>query len=69
MPGSIAGLLEAVPFIGPLLSTVPGLLLAAGNCRLTPLWVALVYAGVQMLENHVILPFVMARGMKYIQWP
>ncbi len=62
--GLIAGLLESVPFIGPTLSTVPALLLALGKGGLTPLWVLLAYMGVQALENNIILPLIMARGMK-----
>ncbi len=62
--GLIAGVLEAIPFIGPLLSAVPALLLAAGQGGLTPLWVVLAYLAVQALENNVILPLIMARGMK-----
>jgi predicted PurR-regulated permease PerM len=62
--GLIAGILEAVPFLGPLLSVVPALLLAAGKGGLAPLWVVLAYLGIQALENNVILPFIMARGMK-----
>ncbi len=62
--GLIAGVLEAVPFIGPLLSAVPALLLAVGEGGLTPLWVVLAYLVIQALENNVILPMIMARGMK-----
>ncbi len=62
--GLIAGLLESVPFLGPTLSTVPALLLALGKGGMTPLWVLLAYIGVQALENNVILPTIMARGMK-----
>lgn len=62
--GLIAGLLESVPFLGPTLSTVPAILLAIGKGGLTPLWVLLAYMGVQALENNVILPLIMARGMK-----
>jgi predicted PurR-regulated permease PerM len=62
--GLIAGVLEAVPFLGPLLSAVPALLLALGQGGMTPLWVVLAYLGIQALENNVILPFIMARGMK-----
>jgi len=64
MLGLTAGLLEAVPYLGPILSAWPALLLAVGEGGMTPLWVLLCYLGVQALENNVILPFVMARGMK-----
>jgi len=62
--GLIAGLLESIPFLGPTLSTFPALLLAMGRGGMTPLWVLLAYVGVQALENNVILPMIMARGMK-----
>jgi predicted PurR-regulated permease PerM len=62
--GLIAGVLEAIPFLGPLLSGVPALLFAVGKGGMTPLWVVLAYLGIQALENNVILPFIMARGMK-----
>ena len=62
--GLIAGVLEAVPFLGPLLAAVPALLLAMGEGGMTPLWVVLAYLAVQALENNVILPLIMARSMK-----
>lgn len=62
--GLIAGILEAVPFIGPLLSAVPALLLAMAKGGMTPLWVIIAYVAIQALESNVIMPMVMARGMK-----
>ena len=62
--GLIAGVLEAVPFLGPILSAVPALLLAVGKGGMTPLWVVLAYIAVQALENNVITPLIMARSMK-----
>jgi predicted PurR-regulated permease PerM len=62
--GLIAGVLEAIPFMGPILSAVPALLFAVGKGGMTPLWVVLAYCAIQALENNVILPLIMARGMK-----
>lgn len=62
--GLIASVMEAVPFVGPILSAVPALLLAVGAGGMTPVWVFLAYVLVQALENNVISPFIMARGMK-----
>lgn len=62
--GLIAGVLEVVPFLGPILSALPALLLALGQGGMTPLWVLLAYGAVQALENNMIMPFIMARGMK-----
>jgi predicted PurR-regulated permease PerM len=62
--GLIAGILEAVPFLGPLLSAVPAILLALGKGGMTPLWVLFSYIAVQAVENNLILPFIVAHGMK-----
>ena len=62
--GLIAGVLEAIPFLGPILSAVPALLLALGIGGMTPLWVLLAYVAVQALESHVIMPMIMARGLQ-----
>lgn len=62
--GLIAGLLEAIPFLGPILSAIPALLIALGIGGMTPLWVLLAYLAVQALENNVIMPMVMSHGMQ-----
>jgi predicted PurR-regulated permease PerM len=62
--GLVACVLEAIPFLGPILSAVPALLLAVGKGGLTPLWVVLVYIAVQAFENNVIMPYIMARRLK-----
>lgn len=62
--GLIAGVLESIPFMGPTLATVPALLLAIGKGGMTPVWVLLAYILVQALENNVIMPLIMSRGMK-----
>jgi predicted PurR-regulated permease PerM len=62
--GLIACVLEAIPFLGPILSAVPALLLAVGKGGLTPLWVVFIYIAVQAFENNVIIPYIMARRLK-----
>jgi predicted PurR-regulated permease PerM len=62
--GLIAGILEAVPFLGPILSSIPALLLALGMGGMTPLWVLIIYVAVQIFENNILVPFVMAGSMK-----
>jgi predicted PurR-regulated permease PerM len=60
----IAGVLEAVPFVGPLVSAVPAIMLALVKGGMTPLWVVLAYVAVQALDSNVIMPMIMANGMK-----
>jgi predicted PurR-regulated permease PerM len=62
--GLIAGVFEAVPYLGPLLSAVPALFFALSKGGMTPVWVLLLYLAVQLLENNAITPLIMARSMK-----
>lgn len=62
--GLIAGVLEAIPYVGPLLSAVPALLFALGKGGMTPVWVVLAYLAIQALENNVITPSLMSRSTK-----
>ena len=62
--GLIAGVFEAIPYLGPILSAVPALLFALGEGGMTPVWVLLAYLAVQALENNVISPLIMAHSMK-----
>lgn len=62
--GLIACLLSAIPFLGPVLSLIPALLLAFGEGGMTPIWVVGAYLAVQALEGNAILPLIMSRGMK-----
>ena len=62
--GLIAGIFEAIPYLGPILSAAPALLFALGEGGMTPFWVLLVYLAVQLLENNLISPLIMARSMK-----
>jgi predicted PurR-regulated permease PerM len=62
--GLIAGVFEAIPYLGPILSAVPAILFALGEGGMTPFWVLLAYLAVQVLENNVISPLIMAHSMK-----
>lgn len=54
----IAAVLAFVPFVGPLLSSVPAILIGFGEGLQTALLVAAIYAGVQMIESYTITPLV-----------
>jgi predicted PurR-regulated permease PerM len=56
--GVLAGLAEFVPIVGPILSAIPGLLLALSQGTHMVLWVLAVYVVVQQVESYVIMPFV-----------
>jgi predicted PurR-regulated permease PerM len=56
--GVIAGLLEFVPFVGPVVAAVPGVLLAFTQSPQTALYAALVYLLIQQIEGNLIMPVV-----------
>ncbi len=57
--GLVAGLAQFVPVVGPILSALPGLILAASIDTTMLLHALIVYVGVQQLESNFITPFVM----------
>lgn len=59
----IAGLLEVVPVLGPIISAIPAVLIALTVSPLFAGLVALLYFAVQQLEGHVIVPQVMKRAV------
>jgi len=61
--GIIAGLLEFIPLIGPLLSAIPAVAMAFLDSPQKALFVILLYAGIQFLENHLLIPMVMQEGV------
>ena len=56
--GMIAGLLEFVPYLGPILAAVPGVLLALAMSPDLAIWVAMLYFAVQQFEGYVLTPLV-----------
>jgi len=62
--GMIAGVFEAIPYIGPMLSAIPALLFALAEGGDTTFWVLLAYFTVQVLENNVIGPLIMAHSLR-----
>jgi predicted PurR-regulated permease PerM len=54
--GAFFGLMELVPFVGPILGAIPPIVVALLNDPLTALWVALLFLALQQLEGHVVAP-------------
>jgi predicted PurR-regulated permease PerM len=63
--GLIAGLLEFIPYVGPILGAVPGILVAATQDLNTVLWTIAAYTLIQQVEGHLIAPLI-SREMVYI---
>jgi predicted PurR-regulated permease PerM len=56
--GLLAGLLEFIPFVGPILSAVPAVLIALAVKPELALSVVLLYTAVQQVEGYLIQPLV-----------
>ncbi len=61
--GLLAGLFEFIPTVGPLLSAIPGVAMAFLDSPEKAAYVAIMYWGVQFLENHILIPLLMKGGM------
>jgi predicted PurR-regulated permease PerM len=61
--GALAGLLEFVPTIGPLLSAIPAVAMGFLDSPDKALAVAIAYGGIQFLENHLLIPLLMKGGV------
>src|SRR5919108_726767 len=61
--GALAGLLEFVPTIGPLLSAIPAVAMAFLDSPDKALAVAIAYGAIQFLENHLLIPLLMKGGV------
>ncbi|HEX2641911.1 MAG TPA: AI-2E family transporter [Thermoanaerobaculia bacterium] len=61
--GIIAGLLEFIPNLGPLLSGIPAVAMGFLDSPQKALIVAAVYVAIQFLENHLLIPYLMKEGV------
>lgn len=61
--GILAGLLEFVPTLGPVLSALPAIAMGLVDSPEKALFVAIAYVGIQFIENHLLIPLLMKGGM------
>jgi len=63
--GMIAGLFNVIPLIGPWVGGIPGVVIALTTRDVgTAVWVVIVMAAAQQIDNHFISPIVMQRAVK-----
>lgn len=58
----IAGLSQFVPTVGPLVASIPGILLAFTVSPMTAVWVTLAYIAVSQLESALIYPLIQEKA-------
>jgi predicted PurR-regulated permease PerM len=62
--GIFFGLMELIPFVGPILGALPPVLVALFQDPLTALWVALLFVGLQQIEGHVVAPQIFGHALR-----
>jgi predicted PurR-regulated permease PerM len=63
--GVIAGLAEFIPYLGPIIASIPAVLVAATNGLEAVLWTILAYLLIHQLEGEILAPLIQ-RQMVYI---
>jgi putative heme transporter len=62
--GVFYGVMELVPYIGPILGAIPPVLLALLTDPISALWVALLFVALQQLEGHVVAPQIFGHTLR-----
>lgn len=62
--GIMAGLFAFVPVLGPLVSTIPAVLVSLPQGTTTVFWVLGLYAGVQLVESNFLTPVLQQKNSK-----
>lgn len=61
--GIFSGIIAFIPFVGPVISVIPPVLLALTSDPVDALWVIAAYIGIQSIESNLIHPIVMSRAV------
>jgi len=62
--GTFFGVMELVPYIGPILGAIPAVLLALFEDPLSAIWVVILFVGIQQLEGHVVAPQIFSHALR-----
>ncbi len=61
--GIFAGVISFVPYVGPVISVIPPVLLALTGDPFDAVWLLLAYAIIQAIEGNLVQPIVMSRAI------
>ncbi|MFA4966467.1 MAG: AI-2E family transporter, partial [Thermoleophilia bacterium] len=62
--GVWTGLMEAIPYLGPVLAAVPPSLVAVFDSPLAALWVIITFILIQQVEGHILVPVIMGNRFR-----
>jgi predicted PurR-regulated permease PerM len=58
------GLMELVPYIGPIVGALPAVLVALFTNPISALWVSLLFVGMQQIEGHIVAPQIFGHTLR-----
>jgi hypothetical protein len=62
--GAFYGLMELVPYVGPIVGAVPAVLVALITNPISAIWLVALFVGLQQLEGHVVAPQVFRLSLR-----
>jgi predicted PurR-regulated permease PerM len=62
--GLIAGIFEALPYVGPILGAIPALIVALLSDPISAIWVAATFFAIQQVENLILVPRISGESVK-----
>ena len=62
--GAFYGLMEFIPYIGPIIGPLPAILVALFNDPITAVWLIILFIALQQLEGHVVAPQIFGKTLR-----
>jgi predicted PurR-regulated permease PerM len=62
--GVFMGVMELIPYLGPILGAIPPILVALFTDPITAVWVAVLFLGIQQLEGHIVAPQIFGHTLR-----
>jgi predicted PurR-regulated permease PerM len=62
--GVFYGLMELIPYIGPIIGALPAVLVALFTNPISAVWVTLLFIGLQQLEGHIVAPQIFGKTLR-----
>jgi predicted PurR-regulated permease PerM len=62
--GVFYGVMELVPYVGPILGAIPAVLIALFTNPISAVWVVLLFIALQQLEGHVVAPQIFGHTLR-----
>ena len=62
--GAFFGVMELVPFVGPILGAIPPVVVALFQDPLSAVWVVILFIAIQQLEGHVVAPQIFGHALR-----